>query len=183
MTGPGPAAVADVNEWNRPETWKFAWPRRVAEYLCFGETAWGDQYAYRYDELRPGREPPVYFLDAVGMHAEPLAASFEGFLESEFLRNAERPLYSSIAEARRRVGDLRADEHVVHVPSILISGDEALSDVIKMDALAAMIINGDLAGQLLDAQPPGEIDALALPRPARPGPHARALGVSRQPRP
>lgn len=40
--------VTELVEWNEPSTWKFAWPSTILEYLCFAETAWGDQYAYRY---------------------------------------------------------------------------------------------------------------------------------------
>jgi hypothetical protein len=44
-------SLGDMSSWNAPGRWKFAWPAHVAEYLCFGETAWGDQYAYRLVDL------------------------------------------------------------------------------------------------------------------------------------
>src|SRR5262245_16055769 len=45
--GLGPQAEIDSVNWNALNTWKFAWPARVQEFWCFGETAWGDQYAFK----------------------------------------------------------------------------------------------------------------------------------------
>ena len=44
--GLGKTAGIDAILWNGPEYWKFAWEGRCSEFWCFGETAWGDQYAY-----------------------------------------------------------------------------------------------------------------------------------------
>jgi hypothetical protein len=54
----------NVIRWNSNEYWKFAWDDRCSKYLCFAETAWGDQHAYHIDELRNLRvlsavRPPV----------------------------------------------------------------------------------------------------------------------------
>src|SRR5688572_21367932 len=35
--------------WNAPACWKFAWPCDLTDFFCFGETAWGDQYAYKLE--------------------------------------------------------------------------------------------------------------------------------------
>ena len=37
----------DLATWNESETWRFAWGDRITPFVFFGETAWGDQYAYR----------------------------------------------------------------------------------------------------------------------------------------
>lgn len=137
----------DLDRWNSAEMWKFAWPVSLAEYLCFGETAWGDQYAYRIDEL--GRaDPPVYFMEAITLQPEPLAESFEEFISEELLRNCEEPYDDMLVAARRKVGDLADEDHIAYVPSPLIAGDESIDHVVKMNAIAAMIANGDLAAQL-----------------------------------
>src|ERR1700722_9615394 len=42
--------MLDIITWNSGNSWKFAWDDRVEPFLIFGETAWGDQYAYRSDD-------------------------------------------------------------------------------------------------------------------------------------
>src|SRR5690348_12619668 len=64
--------ASELIAWNDSSTWKFAWPSRIREYFCFAETAWGDQYAYRYDELVAGPEPAVYFLESITLEPERL---------------------------------------------------------------------------------------------------------------
>jgi hypothetical protein len=146
--GPARASCIDMVDWNAPGTWRFAWPEHVSTYLCFGETAWGDQYAYRIDDVRAGSTPAVYFLEATGMRPERLSDSFGSFLSDEFLRNCRDPYDALIVDARKRFGDLPAHEHLVYAPSPLITGEESLEHAIKMDARTAMIANGDLASQL-----------------------------------
>jgi hypothetical protein len=41
----------DTIKWNEFDFWKFAWGNRCQDYLCFAETAWGDQYAYHIGRL------------------------------------------------------------------------------------------------------------------------------------
>lgn len=135
--------------WNARDTWKFAWPDEVSKFVCFGETGWGDQYAYSVDE-DGAHGGTVYFLDALAMQPELLSQSFEDFLTSEFLRNALNPYDEMVVGARKRLGDLAEGEHIQYVPSPLISGEESLERVTKLPATAAMIINGDLARQLRD---------------------------------
>jgi hypothetical protein len=148
-----------IDEWNDTETWKFAWPESVAEYCCFGETAWGDQYAYKRSELSRGRSA-VYFLDAVAMQAEPVARSFEEFMQKEFLRNCRAPYDEMTVRARQRLGNVLASEHVIHVPSVLLTDSEDIDSVSKMPATAAMIINGDMASQLLDQLESREVSSV-----------------------
>lgn len=150
------AGWPDAGEWNSSDCWKFAWAGRCSGYWCFGETAWGDQYAYRL-----GNEPDgtVYFLDALSMSPTTVAPSFGDFLETEFLRCALAPYDGMTTRARQRFGPLEAREHLVYSPSILLGGEERIEFVQKMDARAAMIANGDIAVQLdtgpLDAQVKG----------------------------
>lgn len=135
-------------EWNDQRLWKFAWPDAVADFVCFGETGWGDQYAYRADELRRDHEPRVYFLEAITLRPELLHESFEAFLAEELLRNAVEPYDAMLVEARKRIGDLRLEEHIQYVPSPLISGEELIETVAKVPAVTSMVINGDLSRQL-----------------------------------
>jgi hypothetical protein len=140
-------AITSLLTWNADSTWKFAWPAHAREYLCFGETAFGDQYAFRYDELRRS-SPRVYLLEALGLEPEALAADFDGFLVDEFLPNARRPDDKLVVAARKRIGDLALDDHVTFSPSPLLTGEESVEHIVKMPAAIAMIFNGDLATQL-----------------------------------
>ena len=150
----------DMVKWNDPTTWKFAWPRTINEYWCFGESAWGDQYAYRLDELGPDKEAKVYLLDGITMEADLLARDYECFLEEEFLRCATAPYDEMVVAARRKFGELLAIEHLTYVPSLLVGGEERLENVLKMDALVSMVVNGDLATQLAHTDTERSIRAL-----------------------
>jgi hypothetical protein len=56
--------------WNERDYWKFAWGDRCDGWWCFGESSWGDQYAYSLESLRRGKAVSVYFIDAVSMTAQ-----------------------------------------------------------------------------------------------------------------
>lgn len=142
--GIGPQAAIDSVAWNALETWKFAWPPRVGDFWCFGETAWGDQYAFKIDD----NYERVFFLDAISMQPEIIAVSFEEFYKSEFLRNAALPYDELTKEARRRFGSLDGSEHLIQSPSILISRVEDINQVQKVPSVDAMILNGDLFTQI-----------------------------------
>ena len=135
-------------EWNSPTVWTFAWNERLRDYWLIGETAWGDQYAYRREELQQAVTPKVFFIEGITMKAEVVADEFSTFLEDEFLRNALEPYDENIVAARQRLGDLSPYEHIVYVPSPLLTGEENVETVAKLDAVASMIINGDLCNQL-----------------------------------
>jgi hypothetical protein len=120
---------------------------RCSKYLCFAETAWGDQYAYHIDELRKG-VPCVYFLDCIRMTPEHRASSFYEFMEKEFIRTAKAPYDSLMRAARGKFGELEVETHLVYIPSVLLGGQDDIEHVQKMNARSAMICNGDIATQV-----------------------------------
>jgi hypothetical protein len=144
----------DSVRWNDHGFWKFAWEDRCSAYWCFGETAWGDQYAYSLESLQAGGDAAVVFMDALSMTPEVVAPSFVEFLLDEFVRSATDPYDAMIKLAREKFGTLEATDHLVYVPSVLLGGTEDIANVQKMNARSAMICNGDIAMQL-DAAPAG----------------------------
>ncbi len=134
--------------WNQYDYWKFAWGNRCSAYWCFGETAWGDQYAYLAESLRLGGETKVYFIDALSMTPEIIACSFTEFLQKEFVRSGMDPYDAMIKLARQKLGPLEVISHLVYSPSLLLGGTEEIGNIQKMNARAAMICNGDIAVQL-----------------------------------
>jgi len=151
----------NVLRWNSNEYWKFAWDDRCSKYLCFAETAWGDQYAYHIDELRKG-VPCVYFLDCIRMTPEHRASSFYEFMEKEFIRTAKVPYDSLMRAARGKFGELDVETHLVYIPSVLLGGQDDIEHVQKMNARSAMICNGDIATQV-DKWPPGREVKAVMP--------------------
>lgn len=143
------AESTDAIVWNQLDCWKFAWGERCSGYWCFGETAWGDQYAYALESLHSGE---VYFLDALSMTPQVVASSFTEFLEKEFVRSAKDPYDAMIKQACQKLGPLEVTSHLVYIPSVLLGGAEDINNVQKMNARSAMICNGDIATQL-DAGP------------------------------
>ena len=140
------SGCTDLRWWNEPETWKFAWPQQVRRYLAFGETVWGDQYAYDVSGLLHG-DTSVFVLDAFEMQPERIAGTFSEFLTSEFLRHAAEPYDSMTLRAMQRIGPLAWNEHITYVPSLLLGGEERIENVQKILARTSMIINGDIATQ------------------------------------
>lgn len=134
----------DMGSWNAKGTWRFAWDDRLEPYWIFGETAWGDQYAYRRSE-DGGWDRRVYFLEANFMRADVLVDSFEDFMENDFLRNARESYDSFGREVVKRHGAISPADHWVLSPSVAIGGPEDLDNIMKMRSIAAMIIAGDLA--------------------------------------
>jgi hypothetical protein len=148
LLGVGDEAT-DIGPWNLAETWKFAWPSPLDDFLCVAETGWGDQYAYWIGDLRRGSEA-IHRLEAHLMEPadDPVADDFEMFLRS-FAAGARLPA-DRVHAARGQIGDLRADEHAVYSPSPVLVGIDQATTLIKMSARLAMIVNGDLASQVFD---------------------------------
>lgn len=144
LFGFGPKSATNLVEWNSESCWKFAWSGRLAPYFCFGETGWGDQFAYHVDQLSAG-DTSVYFLDALAMQPQKIAADFGGFFTKEFIPGCHLPYDDMTMAARQAVGDLSTGEHVAYNPSPVIGGPEVIESVVKLPSRSAMIIAGDLA--------------------------------------
>lgn len=143
----------DAIEWNQYEYWKFAWGNKCSGFWCFGETAWGDQYAYAIQAPSEEKRPEIYFLDAFSMSAEIVAPSFGDFFEQEFIRFAKEPYDQTVTLARQKFGRLGLKSHLIYVPSLLLGGKEDIANVQLIDARAGMICNGDIASQLASVPP------------------------------
>jgi hypothetical protein len=148
--------VTHLGPWNLYECWKFAWRTPLDDYLCFAQTGFGDQYAYRIADLKRG-DARVHRLDVHHMEAaEPSASDdFDAYLNGLF-RAAESPS-ERVVEARRQIGDLTPDELAILSPSPLLVGVERATDYVKMVARVGLSINGDMAGQLLDPANAGRV--------------------------
>ena len=141
----------DIGPWNAHETWKFAWPIPLDDFLSIGQTGWGDQFAYKLADLRRGIESIHRFDYFMLEKAEtPVAGTFVTFLHA-FLMHACMP-DEKVNEARRQLGDLDRDELAVFSPSPLLVGLERATQLRRMNARDAMILNGDLTTQLVDPE-------------------------------
>ncbi|GAA3832863.1 T6SS immunity protein Tdi1 domain-containing protein [Streptomyces chiangmaiensis] len=134
----------DLTAWNAPDTWRFAWDDRIEPFVIFGETAFGDSYAY-HRLPGGGLAPEVHFLEGVLLRPEIIASSFEAFLADELLRNAKEPYDHLVVEAVRRLGSIAPDRHWVYVPSVALGGEEAVENITVLPATAAMTFAGDIA--------------------------------------
>jgi hypothetical protein len=131
--GIGTRAGIDLQAWNDPGLWKQAWKGRADGWLCFGETGWGDQYAYRGD----AGGGTVFRLDAFSMEPEPIASGFSEWMRRVLLPNAQRPRDELTVSARERLGRLPVAEHVTFLrPPAGCEVDPAT--VARVPAVAAM---------------------------------------------
>lgn len=147
LLGVGDAPMS-IGRWNAPETWKFAWSLPLEDYLCVAESGFGDQYTYRLSELRRGGQS-IHRLERHLMEPaeQPVAPGIESFLRLFFGR-AQTPSHE-VLEARAQVGNIAPTEHVIASPPPLVAGREPVG-LVRLPAAAAMILQGDLASQLLD---------------------------------
>ena len=148
LFGIGSGSGIDAVQWNKPEHWKFAWQGRCDGYWCFAETAWGDQYAYNIERLKAGDER-VYYLDAVSMTPDSVAESFEDFYAAELVRQAREPYDRMILAARRTLGDLDANDHLIYTIPIALGGAEDMANARVMPARS-------LPTKTLSAEPASE---------------------------
>jgi hypothetical protein len=146
--------------WNDPDCWKFSWAKKCSNYWCFGETVWGDQYAYARESLNGCVSAEVYFLDALSMKPRIIALSFTDFIENYFIRAAIEPDDVKTKQARHQIGPIEVTSHLIFIPSVLLGGTEDISHAHKMNARSAMICNGDVAIQLDSGPPDGVVTAV-----------------------
>ena len=139
----------DLRAWNETDNWKFAWAGRVDQFLCIGETAFGDQYAFRYEGGVLSSE--VYLLEANFLEPEVSGGTFEEFFVTEFVRNAEDPWDLVAVEAVKKFGSIDISKNWVYSPSVALGGPDDISNVMQMDSFAAMTIAGDIVTAIYSA--------------------------------
>lgn len=141
--------------WNDPETWKFAWEKKADRFLCFGQNAWGDQYAYRLGDLTGQvEEPPILSIDASELEMILEWSCFTEFFDEEIVRNSVATYDSLITAARPIHGDLAMNESLIFSPSLMIGGPADPENAMKMPSATAMIANGDIWRQTANLQSP-----------------------------
>jgi len=141
----GSLSLAD---WNAEDAWRFAWGERAAEYLFIGETAFGDQYAYRRRPTGELAGPEIYFLQATLLSPQLIAESFSAFVSAELLRNAEKPYDHMIVDMIARDGEVASGMNWTYAPSIALGGAESLDNVVTLPSPTAMTYEGDIVTAL-----------------------------------
>jgi hypothetical protein len=142
LFGVGPWSVRDMRRWNSRSGWRAAWDGRADGWWCFGETAWGDQYAYASGDDPFATDTTVYRLDACRLEPEAVADDFGEFLAGEFARNAAAPRDDLTVAARERFGEIDPNQQLAYVPSLLLGGDDDLANVVTLGAREAMAAAG-----------------------------------------
>lgn len=157
LFGIGGGGAIDAVAWNHPRCWRFAWNTSVNRYWFIGESAWGAPYAYEIDSFRGGEPIPVYILSGLTMTPQYRVPSFAEFFDKYFVPSAVSPRDQMSVSAREKFGRLGVGTHLVFSPSPLMGVTPVLDNVMQMDAVAAMIIQGDIATQLASAPPGGRL--------------------------
>ena len=133
-----------VPTWNERDRWKFAWGELAEGWHFLGGTAFGDQYA-----LRAGSDE-VFVLDAftlVATRSWPNVAALVASEPAVFLDESA----DIIADVVGLLGAPPTERHVVFAPPPRISGEMQASGAMFLPAATAMVLNGDIALQALDA--------------------------------
>jgi hypothetical protein len=143
LFGLGPWSVRDMRRWNAPQGWRAAWNGRADGWWFFGETAWGDQYAYACGNDPFAVDATVYRLDACRLEPEAVAEGFGEFLACELARNAAAPRDDVTVAARERFGEIDPNQQLAYVPSLLLGGQDDLANVVTFGAREAMAAAGE----------------------------------------
>lgn len=134
--------------WNDRSFWKYSWPSWINDYLVFGETAFGDQYAYRISDLLTENEPRVLQIPFSSDQPIELCATFEEFVETDLTWNIEQPYDELIIQAFEKHGRLSASQHVAYVPPFLLNEEENVDRTTILEARINMITNGEIAKKI-----------------------------------
>ena len=142
LFGIGPGATRDMRRWNAWTCWRHAWDVRAEGWWCFGETAWGDQYAYAVSDDLLSVDRTVYRLDVCHLEPEPIADGFADFLRGELARNAVDPRDEMTVAARERLGDIDPNIQIAFLPSLIAGSEDDAADLVTLPARAAMVAAG-----------------------------------------
>ena len=142
LFGVGPGATRDMRRWNAPTCWRHAWVGRAEGWWFFGETAWGDQYAYAASDDPLSADQTVYRLDVCHLEPEPIAEDFGDFVRGELARNAVDPRDEMTVAARERLCDLDPSTQLAYLPSLMSGGEEDVANLVTLPARAAMVAAG-----------------------------------------
>lgn len=150
----------NIDRWNAEQEWRFAWGDRLSSFFFFGETAWGDQYAYKWLDVGRRLAPEVYYLDANTMEPTLAADDFDEFVAHWISLDARDPFDEMTAEALRTFGPLDAADHFVFVPSMELGGQDEISNVSKLPARTSQIFAGDIFTAVQAADPEDVVHAV-----------------------
>lgn len=149
--GVGSGSARDISTWNHRASWKFAWPTPLEDFLCFGESSFGDQYAYRTTELTElSTEPRVYCLDGLEAQMQTIFTDFNDFLDREVETWISGPRDDLVMLAREKLGDVQPGDQLNFIPPLWLA-PAASERLVRLDARVNMILNGDLCSQLATA--------------------------------
>jgi hypothetical protein len=145
LYGVGPEAAVDMGAWNEPELWKFSWHPVVRRLFSFGGDGWGMQFAYLIADLGSDvSDAPIYMVADSDRELPPSRQTFRDYLERGLLANARAQLSEFSRRVRREVGDLTPGELVTLAPHPIVGGPRRVANVVKMPAVSAMVVNGDI---------------------------------------
>jgi hypothetical protein len=146
--GVGQAGGIDSVAWNDVNCWKFAWGKRACKYWCFGESAWGDQFALETEKLAAERDPLVHTLFSLTMIPMDYKCSLRQFLKDQSTLYDNADWFDK--QIRQKFPKVESDMHLIYVPPVSMIPPESewnVAFVSKMNARTAMICNGDIALQ------------------------------------
>ncbi|MBL6448473.1 SMI1/KNR4 family protein [Fulvivirga sp. 29W222] len=153
--GLGTSLYRDMGYWNHPQVWKHAWGGYPDQFLCFGESITGNQYAYNLHDLHHNEDnAKVYELYAVTFTELMVYDNFKEFIVNGFFNGVEDdPYHNRIKQARKKFGPFDKNKQLVYTPNPLLTGGELEGlDLQLMDAQTAMTLNGDIALQLANKE-------------------------------
>lgn len=147
LLGVGAGAGRDIATWNTPSGWKSRYPTPWLDYLLIGESADGNQWGFRVDELRgEDPDPPVWFLHpgTMAISQKPLGDTFAAYAENGLLFNARGYWDPLEVELKLRFPTVPADSLLLHAPPpVLVPGDPEPEQFSLLPAEQVMRLHAD----------------------------------------
>lgn len=152
----------DLLRWNDPDTWKYAWSQPPIDFICFGGTSIGDQWAWRLADISTGADAPVMRLDGFELTEAQLAPTTMAFLTDLLPSLATTQVDDIVGLAHERFGSLAKGTLLIAAPPAQFGVERLVNRMSAMSDRNVMTALGDIARQLEEhpSQPVTRFDAL-----------------------
>jgi SMI1/KNR4 family protein SUKH-1 len=140
--------TADLVRWNDPQIWKHAWPDPPTDFVCFGGTSVGDQWAWLSTDLGTNGDAAVTVLDSFELARAPLAPSTTALLKDVLPALATTQVDDLVALAYQRFGSIVKNSLLVAAPPAQFGVQRLVDRMTAMTDADVMTVLGDVARQV-----------------------------------
>jgi hypothetical protein len=140
--GPVPDGITNLESWNGPDCWRYAYRELADGLVFFAEDIFGGQFAF-HDGAIAAFEPETGAV-------EKLADDLEGWAEQVLTRYAVLTGYPIAHRWQAEHGPIPAGQRLLPKRPFVLGGKYELENLYALDAGKGMCLRGELAVQIKD---------------------------------